>query len=114
MNSIVRLGKKEAKAADKENQLRKDIRVDKTTVDAILEALGDGELSTQAILSHVTEETPIGRRPAKIALFKWKGEDYDQGHRWTVRHGEKNEKLYTRLSNPIDDTINSLIAGLDV
>jgi len=114
LNSIVRLGKKEAKAADKENQLRKDIRVDKTTVDAILEALGDGELSTQAILSHVTEETPIGRRPAKIALFKWTGEDYDQGHRWTVRSGEKNEKLYTRLSNPIDDMINSLIAGLDV
>ena len=114
LNSIVRLGKKEAKAADKENQLRKDIRVDKTTVDAILEALGDGELSTQAILSHVTEETPIGRRPAKIALIKWTGEDYDQGHRWTFRRGEKNEKLYTRLSNPIDDTINSLIAGLDV
>ena len=113
LNSIVRLGKKEAKAADKENQLRKDIRVDKTTVDAILEALGDGELSTQAILSHVTEETPIGRRPAKIALIKWTGEDYDQGHRWTFRRGEKNEKLYTRLSNPIDDTINSLIAGLD-
>jgi len=114
LNSIVRLGKKEAKAADKENQLRKDIRVDKTTVDAILEALGDGELSTQAILSHVTEETPIGRRPAKNALIKWTGEDYDQGHRWTFRRGEKNEKLYTRLSNPIDDTINSLIAGLDV
>lgn len=114
LNSIVRLGKKEAKAADKENQLRKDIRVDKTTVDAILEALGDGELNTQAILSHVTEETPIGRRPAKIALIKWTGEDYDQGHRWTFRRGEKNEKLYTRLSNPIDDTINSLIAGLDV
>jgi hypothetical protein len=114
LNSIVRLGKKEAKAADKENQLRKDIRVDKTTVDAILEALGDGELSTQAILSHVTEETPIGRRPAKIALIKWTGEDYDQGHRWTFRRGEKNEKLYTCLSNPIDDTINSLIAGLDV
>ena len=114
LNSIVRLGKKEAKAADKENQLRKDIRVDKTTVDAILEALGDGELSTQAILSHVTEETPIGRRPAKIALIKWTGEDYDQGHRWTFRRGEKNEKLYTRLSNPIDDTINSLIARLDV
>jgi len=114
LNSIVRLGKKEAKAADKENQLRKDIRVDKTTVDAILEALGDGEISTQAILSHVTEETPIGRRPAKFALIKWTGEDYDQGHRWTFRRGEKNEKLYTRLSNPIDDTINSLIAGLDV
>jgi hypothetical protein len=114
LNSIVRLGKKEAKAADKENQLRKDIRVDKTTVDAILEALGDGELSTQAILSHVTEETPIGRRPAKNALIKWTGEDYDQGHRWTFRRGEKNEKLYTRLSNPIDETINSLIARLDV
>ena len=114
LNSIVRLGKKEAKAADKENQLHKDIQADKTTVDAILEALGDGELSTQAILSHVTEETPIGRRPAKIALIKWTGEDYDQGHRWTFRRGEKNEKLYTRLSNPIDDTINSLIAGLDV
>ena len=114
LNSIVRLGKKEAKAADKENQLRKDIRVDKTTVDAILEALGDGELSTQAILSHVTEETPIGRRPAKNALIKWTGEDYDQGHRWTFRRGEKNEKLYTCLANPIDATINSLIARLDV
>jgi hypothetical protein len=112
LNSIVRLGKKEAKAADKENQLRKDIRVDKTTVDAILEALGDGELSTQAILSHVTEETPIGRRPAKIALLKWTGEDYAQGHRWTVRQGDKNEKLYTRLANPMDDIV-SLIVGVD-
>ncbi|MBT3436587.1 MAG: hypothetical protein HN436_03095, partial [Oceanospirillaceae bacterium] len=99
LNSIVRLGKKEAKAADKENQLRKDIRVDKTTVDAILEALGDGKLSTKAILSHVTEETPIGRRPTKIALLKWTGEDYAQGHRWTVRQGDKNEKLYPRLAN---------------
>ena len=114
LNSIVRLGKKEAKAADKENQLHKDIQADKTTVDAILEALDDRELLTKDILNHVTGETPIGRRPAKIALFKWTGEDYDQGHRWTVRSGEKNEKLYTRLSNPIDDTINSLIAGLDV
>ena len=82
-------------------------------MDAILEALGDGELSTQAILSHVTEETPIGRRPAKIALLKWTGEDYDQGAQVDCKEGEKNEKLYTRLSNPIDDTINSLIAGLD-
>jgi hypothetical protein len=112
LNSIVRLGKKEAKAADKENQLRKDIRIDKTTVDAILEALGDGELSTKAILNHVTEETPIGRRPTKIVLLKWTGEDYAQGHRWTVRQGDKNEKLYTRLANPMDDIV-SLIVGVD-
>ena len=114
LNSIVRLGKDEAKAVDKENQLHKDIRVDQATVDAILEALDGREMLTKDILDHVTGETPIGRRPAKIALIKWTGEDYDQGHRWTFRRGEKNEKLYTRLSNPIDDTINSLIAGLDV
>ena len=112
LNSIVRLGKKEAKAADKENQLRKDIRIDKTIVDAILEALGDGELSTKAILNHVTEETPIGRRPTKIVLLKWTGEYYDQGHRWTVRQGDKNEKLYTRLANPMGDIV-SLIAGVE-
>ena len=111
MNSIVRLGKKEAKAADKENQLRKDIRIDKTTVDAILEALGDGELSTKAILNHVTEETPIGRRPTKIALLKWTGEDYAQGHRWTVRSGDKSKKHYTRLANPIDAFIDQLVVG---
>jgi hypothetical protein len=114
LNSIVRLGKDEAKAVDKENQLHKDIRVDQATVDAILEALDGREMLTKDILDHVTGETPIGRRPAKIALIKWTGEDYDQGHRWTFRRGEKNEKLYTRLSNPIDDTINSLIARLDV
>jgi len=112
LNSIVRLGKKDAREADKENQLHKDIRVDKTTVDAILDALGDGELLTKAILSHVTEETPIGRRPAKIALLKWAGEDYDQGHRWTVRRGEKNENLYSRLANPMDYIV-SLFAGVE-
>jgi hypothetical protein len=112
LNSIVRLGKDEAKAVDKANQLHKDIRVDQATTVAILEALGDGELSTKAILSHVTEETPIGRRPTKNALLKWTGEDYSQGHRWTVRQGDKNEKLYTRLANPMDDIV-SLIVGVD-
>ena len=99
---------------DQENQLHKNIQADKPVVEAILEALGDGELLTKGILDYVVEETAIGRRPTKIALLTWTGEDYDQGHRWTVRRGEKNEKLYTRLANPIDDTINSLIAGLDV
>ena len=112
LNSIVRLGKDEAKAVDKENQLHKDIRVDQATVDAILEALDGREMLTKDILDHVTGETPIGRRPAKIALLKWTGEDYDKGHRWTVRHGDKNEKLYTRLSNPMDDIV-SLIVGVD-
>jgi len=112
LNSIVRLGKDEAKAVDKENQLHKDIRVDQATVDAILEALDGREMLTKDILGHVTGETPIGRRPAKIALLKWTGEDYDKGHRWTVRHGDKNEKLYTRLANPMDDIV-SLIAGVE-
>ena len=62
----------------------------------------------------MVEETVIGRRLVKKALLAWTGEDYDQGHRWTVRRGEKNEKLYTRLANPIDATITPLIAGLDV
>ena len=114
LNSVVRLGKKEAKTADKENQLHKDIQADKPVVEAILEALGDGELLTKGILDYVVEETVIGRRLVKKALLAWTGEDYDQGHRWTVRRGEKNEKLYTRLANPIDATITSLIAGLDV
>jgi hypothetical protein len=112
LNSIVRLGKDEAKAVDKENQLHKDIRVDQATVDAILEALDGREMLTKDILDHVTGETPIGRRPAKIALLKWTGEDYSQGHRWTVRQGDKNEKLYTRLANPMDDIV-SLIVGVD-
>ena len=114
LNSVVRLGKKEAKTADKENQLHKDIQADKPVVEAILEALGDGELLTKGILDYVVEETVIGRRLVKKALLAWTGEDYDQGHRWTVRRGEKNEKLYTCLANPIDATITSLIAGLDV
>ena len=49
-----------------------------------LDALGDAELLTKVILDHVTDETPIGRRPAKNAIHKRTGEDYDQGHRWTV------------------------------
>ena len=99
-----------AREADKENQLYKDIRVDKTTVDAILDALGDAELLTKVILDHVTDETPIGRRPAKNALLKWTGEDYDQGHRWTVRRGDKNEKYYKKLANPLGDFL-ALIGG---
>ena len=114
LNSVVRLGKKESRTADKENQLHKDIQADKPVVEAILEALGDGELLTKGILDYVVEETVIGRRLVKKALLAWTGEDYDQGHRWTVRRGEKNEKLYTCLANPIDATITSLIAGLDV
>ena len=110
LNSIVRLGKKDAREADKENQLHKDIRVDKTTVDAILDALGDAELLTKVILDHVTDETPIGRRPAKNALLKWTGEDYDQGHRWTVRRGDKNEKYYKKLANPLGGFL-ALIGG---
>ena len=62
------------------------------------------------ILNHVTDETPIGRRPAKNALLKWTDEDYDQGHRWTIRRGDRNEKYYKKLANPLSDLL-VLIGG---
>jgi hypothetical protein len=111
LNSVAILGKKEAKAEDEAHKLQQAIRDDEETVLAILEALGEKELLTKDILAHVTEETAISHARAKKALLKWKGEDYAQGHRWTVRSGDKSKKHYTRLANPIDAFIDQLVVG---
>jgi hypothetical protein len=111
LSSVAILGKKEAKAEDEAHKLQQAIRDDEETVLAILEALGEKELLTKDILAHVTEETAISHARAKKALLKWKGEDYAQGHRWTVRSGDKSKKHYTRLANPIDAFIDQLVVG---
>ncbi len=111
LNSVAILGKKEAKAEDDAHKLQQAIRDDEETVLAILAALGEKELLTKEIQDYIKDETAISKVRAHNALLKWAGEDYDQGHRWTVRSGDKSKKHYTRLANPIDALVAKLVVG---
>ena len=113
LNSVERLGSKAVKEAEEGARLRSDTQADKPLVDAILLELANDELLTKNISDKVVEVTTHSRRTIKRVLLKWTGDDYDAGHRWTVRRGDKNQMLYKKLPNPMEVMVERMDTAID-
>jgi hypothetical protein len=108
--SVERLGSKAVKEAEEDAKLHSDIQADKPLVGVIILELANDELLTKDILDKVIEVTTHSRRTIKRVLLRWTGNNYDEGHRWTARKGDKNQMLYQKLPNPVEVMVDKWVA----
>jgi archaellum biogenesis ATPase FlaH len=101
INSIKRVEEHVRDDITEEAKLNKDFSLDNRLITSILEFIPDEGITKTELVKLVASDTAEPRRKIIQILDKWCGNNYWEYHRWNVRPGDKNAKIYFPTKCPI-------------
>ncbi|MDD5276673.1 MAG: bifunctional DNA primase/polymerase [Methylovulum sp.] len=99
LDSIESLDKTTAEQAKQERRISEQLEKDKPVIDAILEALEQGNTLKTDLVRNAHQNGGFSKARINAVLNVYTGVHYGKGHRWYLVPGDKNAKVYSVLSD---------------
>ena len=93
-NSVQPIEQDEVKQASKRQNLERKLAEHSEIINCIVSAINGGTVNTNSIIKFVVDESQEPRRKVVKVLKEHTGNDWNKGHRWDSKKGDKNAKEY--------------------
>ncbi|MGR5238025.1 toprim domain-containing protein [Vibrio alfacsensis] len=97
LESVKAVDERETARAEKQGRINQKLADNEEEIQLVLDALEVGINTTEKIIQFLMNEG-IARAKAKKVLKEHTGSNVSEGHRWLKEKGEKNERIFKRLS----------------
>ncbi|MDD2724020.1 MAG: bifunctional DNA primase/polymerase, partial [Methylovulum sp.] len=104
LNSVESLDKAVAEQAKQAHRKAEQMAKDKPVIDAILEALEQGDTLKMDLNRNVRENSGFSKARINKVIDDYTGVHFSKGHRWFLVPGDKSAKIYSVLRNLFDST----------